>query len=64
MSDGPAYRFKCMIVDETNDMLIISDHTYVGQIDQFGGCESVDVTVARMMRQFKQSAKTQHEAKL
>jgi len=55
------YRFKAMIVDDHNDTLVISDHTYISEIDQFGACESVDMTVARMMRQFKQLERKERE---
>jgi hypothetical protein len=32
------YRLKVMIVDDDTDTLVISDHTYLSEIDQFGGC--------------------------
>ena len=60
---APNYRFKCMIVNDDEEILVISDHTHleVDRIDQFGGCESVDHTVARMMRQFKTIERKQRE---
>lgn len=58
---APNYRFKCMIVNDDEETLVVSDHTHISEIDQHGGCESVDHTVARMMRQFKAIERKQRE---
>ena len=55
----PNYRFKCVVVDDANDMLVISDFTFIGPIDEYGGCESVDMTVSRMLRQLRRIMREQ-----
>lgn len=58
------YRFKCEIVDDETDEVVIADYcTLLGTIDQFGGCETVDMHVASMLRAFQRTARPQHEAK-
>ena len=60
----PNYRFECKIIDADTGETVISDNTYMMQIDQFGGCESVDITIGRMMRQFKKTAQQEYERAL
>lgn len=64
MTDKPSYRFQCRIVDESTGDVVILDHVSLTRIDQFGGCESVDHAVARMLRQFEQTAREQYEREL
>ena len=58
------YRLKCEIVDQVTGETIIADFTYLSAIDEYGGCESVDMTVARILRQFRTTAQRQYERQL
>src|SRR5690242_17563560 len=49
---APSYRFNFEIVDEATGNVVISDFCGLTAIDQFGGCESVDMHVASMLRAF------------
>lgn len=42
-------RFKFSITDADGNE-IVSDYTYLTNIDEFGGCESVDIHVASALR--------------
>lgn len=61
MPDAPSYRFHCKIVDEATGEVVIADYCALTSIDQFGGCESVDMHVASMLRAFIRTAKAEHE---
>ena len=64
MGDARNYRLECKVVDASTGETIIQDNTFIGTIDEYGGCESVDHTVARMLRQFKKSAQKEYERAL
>jgi hypothetical protein len=62
VSGTPAYRFKLEIVDETTGDVIVSDFCSLTSIDQFGGCESVDMHAAAALRFFNTVGRSKHEA--
>lgn len=47
------YRFKCQIVDEDTDEVIISGSTYVSKVSLDGSCESVELELYSMLRAFR-----------
>lgn len=59
MTDKP-YRFRCLIETPDGDVLI-EDYCSLTSIDQFGGCESVDMHVGSMLRMFNRTVRAQHE---
>jgi hypothetical protein len=61
MTSKPEYRFKFQIVDETTGEVVHSDWTYFTTIDEFGGCESVDIHVAAMLRGWQRHARAEYE---
>lgn len=61
MTGKPSYRFKFAIVDETTGEVIGTDFCNLTSIDQFGGCESVDMHVASTLRWFERTGREQHE---
>ena len=58
---APSYRFNFEIVDETTGTVVISDFCGLTGIDQLGGCESVDMHVASMLRAFTRKARGEYE---
>lgn len=61
MSAVPTYRFKFALVDEATGEVISSDFCALTSIDQFGGCESVDMHVASMLRAFERTVREEYE---
>lgn len=61
MPDAPQYRFKFQIVDEATGQVVETDFCPITTIDQFGGCESVDIHVASMLRAFNRSGREEYE---
>lgn len=63
MATRPEYRFRVEIADQTADEVVIADWLTITPdcIDQFGGCESAEHIVARLLRAFQQTAREQHE---
>lgn len=59
--DVTEYRFECRITDANGEEIIADYTSRIGPIDVFGGSESVDHTVARMLRQFKRMAQREYE---
>lgn len=43
-------RFQFVIVDKTSGETLVEDDTHLSAIDEFGGSESVDHSVARALR--------------
>ena len=62
MTNIPQYRFKLEIVDENTGDVIVSDFCSLTSIDQFGGCESVDMHAAAALRFFNTVGRAKHEA--
>lgn len=61
----PEYRFKFAIVDETTGETVWSDFCGLlpDTIDEFGGCEAVDIHVSSMLRGFKRHVRAEYETK-
>lgn len=57
----PAYRFKFQIIDETTGDVVEADYCALTTIDEFGGCESVDIHVAAMLRAFNRSGRDEYQ---
>lgn len=62
MTDKP-YRFRFQIETPAGDVLI-EDYCSLTSIDQFGGCENVDMHVASMLRMFNRTVRAEHEREL
>lgn len=62
-ADRPEYRFRFEIVDENRGERVWADVISIDErgIDQFGGCESVEHGVARMLRGFRQHVRAEYE---
>lgn len=63
MTDKPDYRFKFELVDETTGEAVLVDWVSLSEVDEIGGCETVDHAVARMLRMFSRNARAEYEAK-
>jgi hypothetical protein len=48
----PDYRFRFEIIDAETGETVIADYCSLTDIDEFGGCESVDMHVASALRAF------------
>lgn len=58
---APNYRFQCSIIDQATGETVIADFCSLSTIDQFGGCESVDIHVAAVLRAFQRSVREEFE---
>lgn len=54
-------RFELRIIDESTGEVLTADHCTIGTIDQFGGCESVDHSVAAALRYARKLESEQQE---
>lgn len=61
MTDKPEYQFRFQIVDKTSGDVVESDWTYFTSINEFGGCDSVDIHVSAMLRGFQRFARENYE---
>ena len=50
------YQFKFEVVDPATGDVLISDYCTMTRIDEFGGCEIVDIHVASALRALRKIA--------
>jgi hypothetical protein len=57
------YRFCCQITDETTGEVVETDWCTItdARIDEFGGCEQVDHVTGKLLRNWRNFARAEHE---
>ena len=59
-----SYRFHFQVVDPETEEVIEENWATLSEIDQFGGCESVDHQVASTLRAFNRFGRAEYERRL
>lgn len=57
----PEYRFIFKIVDDETGETIIKASTYLGEIDNMGNCESVNIEIGTALRNFEKTLRPHYE---
>jgi len=63
MSTQPDYKFEFRVIDKTSGETVIADDCSISTIDDFGGCEMVDMHVSSTLRAFNRKIRAEHERK-